>query len=42
MARLLLEKGATVDQVTDWGTPLQLAKNGGHSSLVALLEKHRK
>ena len=63
MARLLLDKGATVDRaqkdgekplvfqkdggqwrkrtVTDWGTPLDIAKKMGHSSLVALLKKHR-
>ena len=41
-ARLLLDKGATVDRVTDWGTPLSIAKQQGHSAVVALLEEKKK
>ena len=41
--RLLLEKGAAVDRANEWGdTPLFIAKALGHSSIVALLKKHRK
>ena len=43
VALLLLEKGAEVDRANRWGqTPLSIAKQQRHSSLVALLEKHRK
>ena len=44
-ARLLLEKGAEVDRATNTPrgrTPLDIAKEEGHSAVVALLEKHRK
>ena len=41
-ARLLLEKGAEVDRATPYGTPLDIAKRKGHSSIVALLRAHRK
>ena len=45
LARLLLEKGAEVDRATNTArgrTPLDIAKEEGHSAVVALLEKHRK
>ena len=42
-ARLLLEKGAEVDQaMNDGWTPLRIAKFQGHSAVVALLGEHRK
>ena len=41
--RLLLDRGAAVDKAEESGwTPLSIAKDKGHSSLVALLEAHRK
>ena len=45
LARLLLEKGAEVDRATNTArgrTPLDIAKEEGHSAVVALLEQHRK
>ena len=45
LARLLLEKGAEVDRATNTArgrTPLSIAKQDGHSSIVALLEEHQK
>ena len=45
LARLLLEKGAEVDRATNTArgrTPLSIAKQHGHSSIVALLEEHQK
>ena len=45
-ARLLLDNGAEVDRAmeTRWSTrtPLDIAKQRGHSAVVALLEAHRK
>ena len=42
-ARLLLEKGAKLDRATEDGqTPLSIAKSKDNSSIVALLEAHRK
>ena len=38
-ARLLLEKGAVVDRATQYGTPLAIAKQQGHSAVVALLKE---
>ena len=42
-ARLLLDKGAKVDRAKEDGeTPLDIAKENGHTAVVALLEEHQK
>ena len=42
-ARLSLDKGAEVDRAMENGwTPLFVAKEMRHSSIVALLEEHQK
>ena len=42
-ARLVLDNGANVDRTDENGwTPLDIAKENGHSSIVALLEEHQK
>ena len=38
--RLLLDNGAKVDRATNWGTPLSIARDKGHSSIVELIEDH--
>ena len=41
--RLLLDNGAEVNRVDKFGaTPLIIAKHQGHSSIVALLEEHKR
>ena len=42
-ARLLLDNGAEVDRANkDGATPMSIAKSWHRSSIVALLEEHRK
>ena len=41
-ARLLLDNGAEVDRAVKGATPLSIAKQEGHSSIVALLAEHQK